>query len=583
MQRMQFSQAMARKNLNLVGMEEDDEDVEAGEEIDSAPPMKVGEERQINSLGLKKKLLKSGSGWETPELGDEVTVHYTVVMVDGTKCDSSRDRGEPVTFNLGAEQIYKGLDQGITTMKRLETASFSLASNTDKTFEVELISWNRVIDICKDGGVIKKIVCPGQRDQRPGDLDEVRVKYEARLADGSVIARSPEEGIEFHVKEGHFCPAISRAIKTMARGEKAILTVGPQYAFSDSGRDIVGQYCAVPPNATLDIDIEILSFKQVVDVMGDSYVLKKVLREGEGLDTPNDGAVVHVRYKGMFEDGTIFEKMGFDQEEGALFVVDEEQVIPGLDRTFATMKKGELSTVTIKPNYGFGDAEVKRDLAIVSPNSTVIYEIEMISFTKEKEPWEMDTREKIDAAAKKKEEGNILFKSGKYQQAAKKYTKAADCLNEGSFEDGEEKAAKTLKVSCWLNNAACSLKLNNFNDTIQLCSKVLDIESQNVKAMYRRAQAYIGTFDLDLAELDVRTALEVDPGNREIKSISKTLKQMQLERNKKDAKVYRNMFAPMWNGGVESKRPKVDVPRETEDSVMAMDGEHTESMAIDSS
>ncbi|CAN6457448.1 unnamed protein product [Victoria cruziana] len=580
---MQFSQAMARKNLNFVGMEDDEEDVEAGEEIDSAPPMKVGEERQINSLGLKKKLLKPGLGWETPELGDEVTVHYTVVVIDGTKYGSSRDRGEPLTFKLGAEKICKGLDQGITTMKRLETALFSLASNPEKAFEVELISWNRVVDICKDGGIIKKIVYPGQRDQKPGDLDEVKVKYEARLVDGTVIARSPEEGIDFHVKEGHFCLAISRAIKSMAIGEKAILTVGPQYAFGECGRDTVGQYSSVPPNATLNIDIEVLSFKQVVDVMGDSYVLKKVLREGESLDTPNDGAVVHVRYRGMLEDGAIFENIGFDQEEGASFLIDEGQVIPGLDRTFATMKKGELSTVTIKPHYGFGDAEVKRDLAIIPPNSTLIYEIEMISFTKEKEPWEMDTKEKFNAAGKKKEEGNVLFKNGKYQQAAKKYTKAADCLNEGSFEAGEEKAAKTLKVSCWLNNAACSLKLNNFIDTIQLCSKVLDLESQNVKAMYRRAQAYLGTFDLDLAERDVRKALEVDPDNREIRSISKTLRQMQLEKNEKDAKLYRNMFAPIWNGGVESKRPKVDVQWQTEDSVTAMDGEHTESMAMDSS
>lgn len=55
-------------------IDEDDElDEEPGEEIESAPPLQVGEEREINSLGLKKKLLKRGIGWETPEFGDEVT------------------------------------------------------------------------------------------------------------------------------------------------------------------------------------------------------------------------------------------------------------------------------------------------------------------------------------------------------------------------------------------------------------------------------------------------------------------------------------------------------------------------------
>lgn len=44
--------------------------------------------------------------------------------------------------------------------------------------------------------------------------------------------------------------------------------------------------------------------------------------------------------------------------------------------------------------------------------------------------------------------------------------------------------------------------------------QVLDVESHNVKALYRRAQAYMETTDLDLAELDVKKALELDNKNR---------------------------------------------------------------------
>jgi len=43
---------------------------------------------------------------------------------------------------------------------------------------------------------------------------------------------------------------------------------------------------------------------------------------------------------------------------------------------------------------------------------------------------------------------------------------------------------------------------------------VLDLESTNVKALYRRAQAYMQLTDLDLAELDIKKALEIDPNNR---------------------------------------------------------------------
>lgn len=58
--------------VNLKGIE-DDEEEEEGEEVESAPPLKVGEEREIGSNGLKKKLIKRGLNWETPQFGDEVT------------------------------------------------------------------------------------------------------------------------------------------------------------------------------------------------------------------------------------------------------------------------------------------------------------------------------------------------------------------------------------------------------------------------------------------------------------------------------------------------------------------------------
>lgn len=39
---------------------------------DDAPVLKVGEEKEIGKQGLKKKLVKEGDGWDTPEVGDEV-------------------------------------------------------------------------------------------------------------------------------------------------------------------------------------------------------------------------------------------------------------------------------------------------------------------------------------------------------------------------------------------------------------------------------------------------------------------------------------------------------------------------------
>lgn len=47
-----------------------------------------------------------------------------------------------------------------------------------------------------------------------------------------------------------------------------------------------------------------------------------------------------------------------------------------------TMKKGEIALVTIPSEHAFGSAESQQELAVVPPNSTVYYEVELVSFEK---------------------------------------------------------------------------------------------------------------------------------------------------------------------------------------------------------
>ena len=65
--------------------------------------------------GLQYVVDQPGTG-ATAVRGQVVRVHYTGWLTNGTKFDSSRDRGEPLEFPLGAGRVIKGWDEGVTGM-----------------------------------------------------------------------------------------------------------------------------------------------------------------------------------------------------------------------------------------------------------------------------------------------------------------------------------------------------------------------------------------------------------------------------------------------------------------------------------
>ena len=75
---------------------------------------KVKEGVITTESGLQYKILKAGSG-KSPTATDKVKVHYTGTLTDGTKFDSSRDRGEPSSF--GVNRVIKGCTEALQLMQ----------------------------------------------------------------------------------------------------------------------------------------------------------------------------------------------------------------------------------------------------------------------------------------------------------------------------------------------------------------------------------------------------------------------------------------------------------------------------------
>lgn len=79
--------------------------------------------------GILKEITKEGTGEAFPQPGDQVVAHYTGTLEDGTKFDSSRDRGQEFKFTIGQGQVIKGWDEGFASMKKGECAILTIKSD----------------------------------------------------------------------------------------------------------------------------------------------------------------------------------------------------------------------------------------------------------------------------------------------------------------------------------------------------------------------------------------------------------------------------------------------------------------------
>ena len=147
--------------------------------------------------GILKVVKKAGPDPDdVPWKGDRVTVHYTGTLEDGTKFDSSVDRGEKFQFNLGKQEVIKGWDMGVASMAKGEVAVFTIKSDyaygssgsppkippgATLVFEIELFEFEgEDITKSKDKGITKRI------KQNGDGFDHPNVSLKIKLFNNSI-------------------------------------------------------------------------------------------------------------------------------------------------------------------------------------------------------------------------------------------------------------------------------------------------------------------------------------------------------------------------------------------------------------
>eukprot|EP00164_Ancoracysta_twista_P003134 GFYU01004181.1.p1 GENE.GFYU01004181.1~~GFYU01004181.1.p1 ORF type:complete len:470 (+),score=142.96 GFYU01004181.1:122-1411(+) len=408
-------------------------------------------------------------------------------------------------------------------------------TDSDEESEVKV---GEEVDISpqRDGGIVKKILSLGKGWMRPAEGSEVHVHYVGTLEDGSEFDSSRKRGqpLKFTLGRGQVIKAWDVGVKTMKKGEKAVLTCKPDYAYGASGHPPT-----IPANATLIFEVELVKFMNEEDINNDGSVLKTTISEGADWQKPTEGSEVTVSWKAVYDD----DDSVFEEVSDVKIVIDEAHALVGLEEAIRTMKKGEVS----KFNFFTDEKRLAEDpddcLVNVPSRVPVTYTVTLTDFTNKKGVWELSPAEKIAEAEDLKNGGNQLFKRGKHSRALAKYKKAAECLEaDYAFSDEEKASGKAALVPIHSNTAFCHLKMGDFKETIKACDKALTIDADNTKVLFRKAKALSGQGDWQDAIDVLEKALAGDGNNadvvRELQLARKRLK----EENQKTKAMYTKMF-----------------------------------------
>lgn len=153
----------------------------------------------------------------------------------------------------------------------------------------------------------------------------------------------------------------------------------------------------------------------------------------------------------------------------------------------------------------------------------------------------------LEICDKIKSAGNFFFKSKEYSKAVRKYHKACryiSCLRDamGSTRDEQEERIRQVEVPLILNMAAVMLAWKKWEEAKAECDKVLEIQEENIKALFRRAQARIEMKDFDEAIVDLNKARDLEPEDKALAKELARAKKAKLDYVQAEKRMYSKMF-----------------------------------------
>jgi FKBP-type peptidyl-prolyl cis-trans isomerase len=337
--------------------------------------------------GLEYGVLREGRKEASPGPDDMVEVHYTGWLLDGTKFDSSRDRGEPKSFGVG--QVVKGWTEGLQLMTPGahfkfvipaalgygERAAGKIPPNSTLVFEVELLKVTATPKFRPAGkqqqavgdGVKFEVVKVGT-GAMCGEKDGLALRYAIWKADGTLLDCSEKQNN--HRIAGTLATLPLPFLKDLAATCKVgdvLRAEVPQKLFPNAGSDTVWELELVG----LSKVPEFRDLDPAKTVTTQSGLMYEVIEMGTGA-SPSATDTVSANYTGWLTDGTMFDS---SHARGAPTEFPLNRVIKGWTEGLQLMKTGGKFLFKIPGELAYG---ARGSAPKIPANATLVFLVELV-------------------------------------------------------------------------------------------------------------------------------------------------------------------------------------------------------------
>lgn len=231
----------------------------------------------------------------------------------------------------------------------------------------------------KPGGLMKAPMRPGGGDSRPSNGDQVIFHCTVRTLDGVIVESTRAEfggkGIPIRLVLGKskMILALLEGLPTMLKGEISMFKVKPElhYGEEDCPASASDNF---PKDVDLHFEVELIDFSKAKVISEDFGVIKNVVVEGLGWETPREPYEVEAWISAETGDGKSI--LSRSQEKPYFFTLGKSEVPKGLEMGIGTMSKGEKAIFYVTKQY-LTESPL---LPMLEDIQEVCFEVELVHF-----------------------------------------------------------------------------------------------------------------------------------------------------------------------------------------------------------